>query len=103
MERATTTTAANTRARPLRLHDADPGPALEAAFLRIEREAMDGLPLLIKALRVQAVGFERWQGQDATVTRTLYDRVIADMAGCFSNSSSTRSRASMRSQAQAGM
>ena len=63
MERATTTTAANTRARPLRLHDADPGPALEAAFLRIEREAMDGLPLLNKALRVQAVGFERWQGQ----------------------------------------
>lgn len=66
MERATTTIAANTRARPLRplrLHDADPGPALEAAFLRIEREAMAGLPLLNKALRVQAVGFERWQGQ----------------------------------------
>lgn len=51
------------RARPLRLHAADPGPALEAAFERIERESMAGLALLNPALRVQAVGFARWQGQ----------------------------------------
>jgi [NiFe] hydrogenase assembly HybE family chaperone len=62
MEPATTTAAANARARPLRLHDADPGPALEVAFARIERESMAGLPLLNPALRVQALGFARWQG-----------------------------------------
>lgn len=45
-----------------RLHPTDPGPALEAAFRRIEREAMAGLPLLNPALHVQALGFERWQG-----------------------------------------
>ncbi|HJV60997.1 MAG TPA: [NiFe]-hydrogenase assembly chaperone HybE [Albitalea sp.] len=46
----------------MRLHRTDPSAALEAAFRRIERERMTGLPLLNPALRVQAVGFERWQG-----------------------------------------
>lgn len=45
----------------LRLHSADPSAALEAAFRRIERERMMGLPLLNTALKVQAVGFGRWQ------------------------------------------
>ena len=46
----------------MRLHASDPSPLLEAAFRRIERERMAGLPLLNQALRVQAVGFERWRG-----------------------------------------
>ena len=46
-----------------RLHASDPSALLEAAFRRIERERMAGLPLLNRALRVQAVGFERWRGQ----------------------------------------
>jgi [NiFe] hydrogenase assembly HybE family chaperone len=46
----------------LGVHADDPSPRLEAAFLRIARERMAGLPLLNPALRVQAVGFERWQG-----------------------------------------
>jgi [NiFe] hydrogenase assembly HybE family chaperone len=47
----------------LRVHASDPSPLLEAAFRRIERERMAGLPLLNPVLRVQALGFERWHGQ----------------------------------------
>lgn len=47
----------------LRVHDNDPSPHLEAAFARIERERMAGVPILNPALRVQAVDFARWQGQ----------------------------------------
>lgn len=47
----------------LRLHAQDPSPLLEAAFARIERERMAGLPLLQPGLRVQAVDFMRWHGQ----------------------------------------
>lgn len=35
---------------------------LEQVFSRIERERMQGLPILNKALRVRAVGFCEWQG-----------------------------------------
>ncbi len=43
----------------VRCHVVDPSPLLEAAFRRIERERMAGLPLLNPSLRVQALGFER--------------------------------------------
>jgi len=35
---------------------------LEQVFRRIERERMQGLPILNPALRVRAVGFRSWQG-----------------------------------------
>lgn len=38
----------------------DPSRALEEAFRRIERDSMDGVPILNRALRVQALGFARW-------------------------------------------
>jgi [NiFe] hydrogenase assembly HybE family chaperone len=47
----------------LRVHAGDPAPLLEAAFGRIERERMAGLPLLNPVLRVQALDFARWRGQ----------------------------------------
>jgi len=40
----------------------DPSPRLEAAFRRIARDAMAGVPMLHPGLRVQAVGFERRDG-----------------------------------------
>ncbi|GAB4165613.1 MAG: hypothetical protein Fur0039_01770 [Rhodocyclaceae bacterium] len=46
-----------------RIHASDPGPLLEAAFARIERERMAGVPMLNRALRVEALAFSRWQGQ----------------------------------------
>lgn len=46
----------------LRVHAGDPSQLLEAAFTRIERERMAGLPLLNPALRVQALDFARWRG-----------------------------------------
>jgi [NiFe] hydrogenase assembly HybE family chaperone len=49
--------------RTPRLHDRDPSCCLEAAFVRIERDAMTGMPLINPALAVQAVGFERWRDQ----------------------------------------
>jgi [NiFe] hydrogenase assembly HybE family chaperone len=42
---------------------ADPAPRLEAAFGRIWRTRMQGLPFLNANLRVEAVGFRPWQGQ----------------------------------------
>ena len=45
----------------LRIHAEDPSTLLEAAFRRIEIENMAGVPLLNPALRVEAVGFSRWQ------------------------------------------
>jgi [NiFe] hydrogenase assembly HybE family chaperone len=35
---------------------------LEAHFSRVERETMQGMPLLNPSLQVQAVGFQEWQG-----------------------------------------
>ena len=45
-----------------RIHVHDPSPRLVAAFARIERERMAGVPILNAALSVQAVDFARWQG-----------------------------------------
>jgi [NiFe] hydrogenase assembly HybE family chaperone len=42
---------------------ADPSPRLEAAFTRIWKTRMEGLPFLNPRLRVEAVGFRPWQGQ----------------------------------------
>lgn len=45
----------------LRIHAEDPSPLLEAAFRRIESGTMADVPILNPALRVEAVGFARWQ------------------------------------------
>lgn len=47
----------------LRIHDHDPADAVEEAFQRIQREQMADLPILNAALSVEAVDFQRWQGQ----------------------------------------
>ncbi len=41
----------------MRAYAEDPGPALEAAFRRIERERMRDMPILNRALGVRALGF----------------------------------------------
>lgn len=41
----------------------DPSARLEAAFTRIWKTRMAGLPFLNDALRVEAVGFRPWQGE----------------------------------------
>ncbi len=62
----------------LRLHAHDPSSALEAAFRRIERECMAGLPLLNPALAVRALEFARWQGHwlGAVVTPWFMNLVL---------------------------
>lgn len=62
----------------LRVHGTDPSALLQAAFERIERECMAGLPLLNPALHVQALGFERWQGHwlGAVVTPWFLNLVL---------------------------
>ncbi|MBI4989833.1 MAG: [NiFe]-hydrogenase assembly chaperone HybE [Rhodocyclales bacterium] len=45
----------------LRIRAEDPSPLLEAAFRRIESATMADVPILNPALRVEAVGFTRWQ------------------------------------------
>jgi len=45
----------------VRVHAEDPSRLLEAAFRRIETGSMAGVPMLNSALRVEAVGFTRWQ------------------------------------------
>lgn len=69
----------------VRAHLADPGPALEAAFRRIQHERMAGVGVLHPGLEVEAVGFRRhgdhWIG--ALVTPWFLDlvRVPGDVAG----------------------
>ena len=41
----------------------NPAPRLEAAFTRIWKTRMEGLPFLNGSLRVEAVGFRPWEGQ----------------------------------------
>jgi [NiFe] hydrogenase assembly HybE family chaperone len=64
-------------------HAANPAAALEAAFRRIERERMTGLPLLNPALRVQAVDFTPWQGHwlGALLTPWFLNLVLVPGAG----------------------
>jgi [NiFe] hydrogenase assembly HybE family chaperone len=38
-------------------------PRIEAAFERVARTGMAGMPFVNPALRVEAVGFHEWQGQ----------------------------------------
>ena len=45
-----------------RIHDHNPGDAVEEAFLRIQRERMADVPILNLALSVEAIDFQRWQG-----------------------------------------
>jgi [NiFe] hydrogenase assembly HybE family chaperone len=45
------------------LRHPDPSPRLEAAFTRIWKTRMQGLPFLNPALRVEAVGLRQWQGE----------------------------------------
>lgn len=45
-----------------RVHHADPAEAVEAAYFRIQHERMADVPILNLALRVEAIGFQRWQG-----------------------------------------
>jgi len=44
-------------------HALNPAPLLEEVFRRIERERMQGIPILNRALEVEAVGFREWQGK----------------------------------------
>jgi len=44
-------------------HADNPAPLLESVFRRIERERMQGIPILNRALGVEAVGFREWQGK----------------------------------------
>jgi len=43
-------------------HASDPSAVVERTYARIQRECMDGLPILHAALAVQAVDFEEWAG-----------------------------------------
>lgn len=45
------------------VHASDPTARIASAFARIERERMQGVPLLNPALQVQVADVERWEGQ----------------------------------------
>lgn len=45
------------------LHTEDPSLRVVQTFQRIQRERMAEVPILHPALAVEAVGFQRWQGQ----------------------------------------
>lgn len=49
--------------QPTTPHTENPAPRLEAAFRRIHRERMAGLPVLNPHIEIEAVGFRAWQGQ----------------------------------------
>jgi len=64
----------------------DPAPRLEAAFTRIWKTRMAGLPFLNDALRVEAVGFRPWQGEwlGALVTPWFLNLVLMPGEGEWS-------------------
>jgi [NiFe] hydrogenase assembly HybE family chaperone len=45
-----------------RIHDVSPADAVEEAFFRIQRDQMSDVPILNPALSVEAIDFQRWQG-----------------------------------------
>lgn len=45
-----------------RVHEGNPGDAVERAYFRIFRERMADVPVHNEALSVEAVDFQRWQG-----------------------------------------
>jgi [NiFe] hydrogenase assembly HybE family chaperone len=61
----------------------DPSARLEAAFTRIWRTRMAGLPFLNAALRVEALGFRDWRGEwlGAMVTPWFLNLVLTPGAG----------------------
>ena len=63
----------------------DPSARLEAAFTRIWRCRMAGLPLLNPALRVEAVGFREWRGQwlGALLTPWFLNLVLTPGGGAW--------------------
>ncbi|MDH5264974.1 MAG: [NiFe]-hydrogenase assembly chaperone HybE [Betaproteobacteria bacterium] len=62
---------------------ANPAPRLEAAFTRIWKTRMEGLPFLNANLRVEAVGFRSWEGQwlGALVTPWFVNLVLVPGEG----------------------
>ena len=48
----------------------DLGRGLETVFRRIQRDRMQGLPILNPALRVKAVGFREWEGHSLGILVT---------------------------------
>ncbi len=59
------------------------GSGLESVFLRIERTAMAGIPILNPALTVKAVGLQQW-GNDwlaVLVTPWFMNLVLLQQAG----------------------
>jgi [NiFe] hydrogenase assembly HybE family chaperone len=61
----------------------DPSERLEAAFTRIWKTRMTGLPFLNSQLRVEAVGFRPWQGEwlGALVTPWFVNLVLVPGEG----------------------
>jgi len=64
---------------------ANPAPRLEAAYARIWRTRMAGLPFLNANLRVEAVGFRPWEGQwlGALVTPWFVNLVLLPGEGAW--------------------
>ena len=60
-----------------------PAPRLEAAYTRIWKTRMEGLPFLNANLRVEAVGFRPWEGQwlGALVTPWFVNLVLVPGEG----------------------
>lgn len=63
----------------------DPTARLEAAFTRIWKTRMAGLPFLNERLRVEAVGFRAWEGQwlGALVTPWFVNLVLTPGEGAW--------------------
>ena len=81
---------------------ADPAARLEAAFTRIWKTRMQGLPFLNPALRVEAVGFRAWQGEWLGVLVTPWSREPRADAGRGRVERAARRAASASSRFPAG-
>ena len=69
----------------MKFHTDNPADAVEQAFFRIEREQMADVPILNPALAVEAVDFQRCQGQWLGVVITPWCMSILLLPGSNEN------------------
>jgi len=68
-----------------RIHSQSPTDLVEEAFFRIQREQMTDVPILNPALMVEAIDFQRWQGDWLGIVITPWCMSILLLPGSQEN------------------
>ena len=72
-----------------RVHTRNPAEAVEQAFFRIQQDSMADVPILNRALSVEAIDFQRWQGHWLGIVVTPWCMSVLLVPGSTDNWVST--------------